>query len=61
MEEFGRGANLTNAAHAAGFSDSAHLTRTWRQMFGVSPTAMIGNARFYEIPAPFELRAVDGG
>jgi AraC family transcriptional regulator len=55
MEEFGRGANLTNAAHAAGFSDSAHLTHTWRQMFGVSPTAMIGGARFYEIPAPFEL------
>jgi AraC family transcriptional regulator len=55
MEEFGRGANLTNAAHAAGFSDSAHLTHTWRQMFGVSPTAMLGAARFYEIPAPFEL------
>lgn len=58
MEEFGRGANLTNAAHAAGFSDSAHLTHTWRQMFGVSPTAMIGGARFYEIPAPFELSDV---
>ncbi|HET9947669.1 MAG TPA: AraC family transcriptional regulator [Longimicrobiales bacterium] len=55
MEEFGRGANLTHAAHAAGFSDSAHLTRTWRQMLGMSPTGMIGAARFYEIPAPFEL------
>jgi AraC family transcriptional regulator len=55
MEEFGRGSNLTDAAHAAGFSDSAHLTHTWRQMFGLSPTGMIGNARFYEIPAPFEM------
>lgn len=55
MEEFGRGANLTNAAHAAGFTDSAHLTRTWRQMWGISPTTMVGGARFYEIPAPFEL------
>ena len=55
MEEFGRGASLTSAAHAAGFSDSAHLTHTWRQMFGVSPTAMMGGARFYEIPAPFDL------
>jgi AraC-like DNA-binding protein len=55
MEEFGRGSNLTNAAHAAGFTDSAHLTRTWRQMFGISPTMMLGRARFYEIPAPFEL------
>lgn len=55
MEAFGRGSNLTDAAHAAGFSDSAHLTHTWRQMFGLSPTGMIGHARFYEIPAPFEL------
>jgi AraC-like DNA-binding protein len=55
MEEFGRGSNLTNAAHAAGFTDSAHLTRTWRQMWGISPTTMVGSARFYEIPAPFEL------
>ena len=59
MEEFGRGANLTNAAHAAGFSDSAHLTHTWRQMFGIPPTAMMGAARFYEIPAPFELADPD--
>ena len=57
MVEFGRGSNLSNAAHAAGFSDSAHLTRSWHQMFGISPTVMMGNVRFYEIPAPFELAA----
>ena len=32
------GASLTEAAHAAGFADSAHLTRTCRQMFGISPS-----------------------
>ncbi len=53
--EFARGSNLSLAAHAAGFADSAHLTRTWYQMFGISPTVMIGHAEFYEIPAPFEL------
>jgi AraC-like DNA-binding protein len=33
-----RGASLTDAAHQAGFSDSAHLTRSCRSMFGLSPS-----------------------
>jgi len=32
------GAPLTAAAHEAGFADSAHLSRTFRRMFGVAPT-----------------------
>jgi AraC family transcriptional regulator len=32
------GANLTEAAHQAGFSDSAHFSRTFRRMFGVAAT-----------------------
>lgn len=33
-----KGATLTDAAHAAGMSDSAHLSRTFREMFGVAPS-----------------------
>jgi AraC family transcriptional regulator len=36
----GRGGSLTAVAHAAGFADSAHLTRTARRMFGIMPSAM---------------------
>lgn len=33
-----KGATLTEAAHAAGFSDSSHLSRTFRGNFGVAPS-----------------------
>jgi len=33
------GASLTSAAHEAGFSDQAHLSRTFSGMFGLSPFA----------------------
>ncbi len=37
------GASLTAAAHAAGFTDSAHLSHSYRQLFGVSPSTLLGN------------------
>jgi len=36
-----RGANATDAAIEAGFSDSAHLTRTFRAMFGLPPSFVL--------------------
>lgn len=33
------GDSLTDAAHAAGFADSAHLSRTFKRMFGVAPAS----------------------
>jgi AraC-like DNA-binding protein len=35
-----QGDSLAAAAHAAGFADSAHLSRTCRTMFGLAPSAM---------------------
>lgn len=37
-----QGASLTEAAHAAGFADSAHFTRTFRRHFGLAPRALAG-------------------
>ncbi len=38
------GASWTDAAHEAGFADSAHLTRTFQRMFGINP-ADLSSAR----------------
>jgi AraC-like DNA-binding protein len=35
------GGSWTEAAQQAGFADSAHLSRTCRRMFGVSPTMLV--------------------
>lgn len=42
------GASLTEAAHASGFSDSAHLSRTCREMFGINPQAVARHSRFVQ-------------
>lgn len=34
------GASWTDAAHEAGFADSAHLTRTHKRVFGIEPSAI---------------------
>ena len=40
VDAIARGATVTEAAYLAGFSDSAHLTRMFRRMFGAAPTAL---------------------
>jgi AraC family transcriptional regulator len=35
------GHSWTVAAHEAGFADSAHLTRTFRRMFGIAPAMLV--------------------
>lgn len=37
-----KGATLTQAANMAGFSDSAHFTRTFRENYGVNPSFLFG-------------------
>lgn len=34
------GATLTEAAHSAGFADAAHMSNSFRQMFGFAPSAL---------------------
>jgi AraC-like DNA-binding protein len=36
-----QGRSWTQAAHEAGFADAAHLTRTCRRVFGLSPTMLV--------------------
>lgn len=38
---FQQGADLTGSAVAAGFSDAAHFSRTFRSMFGLSPSLVL--------------------
>ena len=38
------GTSISAAAHAAGFADAAHLTRTSRRMFGFPPSALQSGA-----------------
>ena len=44
---------IAAAAHAADFADAAHLTRTFYQMVGMAPSALMRGA-FIEIPSPFD-------
>ena len=40
LELFSSGSSLTEAAHGGGFSDSSHLSRTFRRMFGIAADSL---------------------
>jgi AraC-like DNA-binding protein len=40
--------SITEAAHAAGFADAAHLTRTFRRMLGFPPSAALRVSKFVQ-------------
>lgn len=47
--------SLTEAAHAAGFADSAHMTRTFKRMLGLNPSFFMGYHEFVQVivcPSP---------
>lgn len=48
----GEGMSLTDAAHAAGFSDSAHLSRVWTKAFGAPPSYFLHNDAVSVHPKP---------
>lgn len=54
MIAISQGESMTDAAQAADFSDAAHLTRTFNQMFGIAPSALM-RGEFFEIASPFEM------
>jgi len=59
MVAFASERTIAAAAHAADFADAAHLTRTFHQMFGMAPSALM-RGDFIEIPSPFSAAPAGG-
>jgi AraC-like DNA-binding protein len=60
MVAIGSEATIAAAAHAADFADAAHLTRTFYQMVGMAPSALM-QGDLCEIASPFSLVPRDSG
>lgn len=50
------GTDLTGAAFEAGFSDAAHLSRTFREMFGLPPSVILPHVELVGSWEAFEAR-----
>jgi len=51
---------IAAAAHAADFADAAHLARTFYQMVGMAPSALM-RGDVIEIASPFNVSPLDSG
>jgi len=49
VQRMAREDSLTDVAHEVGFADSAHLSRTFRRMVGLAPSALIKSSHFFRI------------
>lgn len=52
MLAMGTERTIAAAAQRGDFADAAHLTRTFAQMFGITPSALM-RGDFFEVPSPF--------
>lgn len=43
-----KGRSLTEASHEVGFADAAHMSRTFRRMFGIKASILVKNSRFVQ-------------
>jgi len=50
--KMGKGESLTQAAISAGFTDSSHFSHTFRDMLGMSPTAVFAQPNELKIMVP---------
>jgi AraC-like DNA-binding protein len=48
LQHLAKGVRLTEAAHAAGFSDSAHFSRTFRALLGIDPSSALVEVELQE-------------
>ena len=55
MLAMGTERTIAAAAQRGDFADAAHLTRTFAQMFGITPSALM-RGDFFEVPSPFTQR-----
>jgi AraC family transcriptional regulator len=54
------GQTITTAAHEAGFADLAHLSRTFRSMFGIAISNIFGSATPVDLLMRFPSTPVEG-
>ncbi|AHZ73427.1 hypothetical protein OU5_P0175 (plasmid) [Pseudomonas mandelii JR-1] len=48
LQHLAKGVRLTEAAHEAGFSDSAHFSRTFRTLLGIDPSSALAEVDLQE-------------